>query len=87
MSLKVPPLAPVLVRTVPSSSQMVHVCAELVLSSTMSWTSEAPHLIVKWTASLRSVAKTVLAHFHSVFSTKSRDWPLIGQSDVFFCSL
>ncbi|KAM7413317.1 hypothetical protein PAMA_020621 [Pampus argenteus] len=50
---KVPPLVPVLVRTVHSSTQMVHVCAELVLSFTTNWISKARCLTVNWTASLR----------------------------------
>lgn len=46
-------LVPVLERTVHSSTQMVHVCAELVLSSMTNWISKALHLTVNWTASLR----------------------------------
>lgn len=48
-------LVPVLVRTVHFSPRMVHVCAELVLSSTMNWISKALPRTVNWTASLRSV--------------------------------
>lgn len=51
-------LVPVLARTVPSSTRMVHVCAELVLSSTMNWILKALPLTVDWTANLRSVAET-----------------------------
>lgn len=53
--LQVPLLVHVLVRTVHSSTQMVHVCAELVLSFTTNWISKVLHLTVNWTASLRSV--------------------------------
>lgn len=53
-------LVPVLLRIEHSSTLMVHVCAELVLSSTMNWISKALRLTVSWTASLRSVALVTL---------------------------
>lgn len=49
---------PALARTVLSSIQMVHVCAELALSSITSWILKYLLPIVNWTVSLRSV-KTI----------------------------
>lgn len=59
-------LVPVSARTVRSSTRMVHVCAELVSSSTMNWILKALPLTVDWTASLRSVKDTDAAVATSV---------------------
>lgn len=56
-------LAPASVKTVHSSTRMVRVYAEPVLSSTMNWISKALRLTVGWIASLRSAAALFLCDF------------------------
>lgn len=54
-------LVPVSVKIVRSSTQMAHVCAELVLFSTMNWISKALPQTVCMTASLRLVVVLINA--------------------------
>lgn len=56
-------LAPASVKTVHSSTRMVHVYAEPVLSSTMNWISKALRLTVGQIASLRSAVALCLCDF------------------------